>query len=130
MKSIYIAFFLFSTLLFTGCAQGDDKMSYRVDDLSDIKFEVEGGYIKLSYRPILETLYYSPGINYSVSGEHLVIDVVRCHINDECEVDEKSSQEDMNVVSIKIEKVSDPNKIFINEPKDKNSIANLASNRI
>lgn len=117
---------LFCVFLFTGCAEGNSNMNYQIKDISDVSYKIVGNELQFSYAPMVESLYYSPGVTYLLGEESIIISVVRCNINDECKVDAKASQGKVNVVNIKTQKTYDPSQIFINEITPFNSLDILA----
>jgi hypothetical protein len=42
--------------------------------------------LEISYRPLSESLYFSPGISLSAHSDHIEILFVRCPIKDKCPV--------------------------------------------
>jgi hypothetical protein len=47
---------------------------------------VENGDVHITYRPRLESLYYSPGVNVEVRDGRAKLSFIRCQIADKCKV--------------------------------------------
>jgi len=120
----FIFFSLFSTL---GCT-ADKKMSYEASDISNISYNIDEKKLVLTYSPLLETLYYSPGIDLLVSENALIVKVIRCKIKSLCEVDIKAKPElgFTNNITINLKKSYTASQIFINEPNKENSLKVLS----
>lgn len=56
-------------ILLWGCSMEVKGMVYPVSDISNVKYEISQDRLELQYQTPLETLYYSPGINYNLSAD-------------------------------------------------------------
>jgi hypothetical protein len=122
MKISNLLIGLLCLTIFTGCVEGSNKMNYKINNISDITYKIEGAILELSYSPLVESLYYSPGVTYNIIDDKMVIKIIRCGINDDCKVDVKAMQGQTNLVKIEIGELLDPNNIYINEIKDTNNL--------
>lgn len=101
-------------------------MVYPISDVKNVKYEIGQSQLELEYQTPLETLYYSPGINYILSNDgELEIEVVRCGIKEECDVAAKAEQGDVNTVIIKLSEPIDVNKVLIKDSKKKVKLSEL-----
>jgi len=103
-------------------------MSYEASDISNISYNIDEKKLVLTYSPLLETLYYSPGIDLLVSENALIVKVIRCKIKSLCEVDIKAKPElgFTNNITINLKKSYTASQIFINEPNKENSLKVLS----
>ncbi len=122
MKISKVIIGLISLTAFTGCVEGNNKMKYDIKNITDVTYKIENTTLELSYSPLMESLYYSPGVTYKTIKDKIVIDVTRCGINDDCKVDAKAVIGRANLVKVELGKVLDPNMIFINEINELNSL--------
>lgn len=112
--------------VFTGCVEGNNKMNYNVKNISDVTYKIDGSVLELNYSPLIESLYYSPGVTFNIISDQLVINITRCGINDECHVDVKAVLGQVNQVKIDLGHAISVNKIFINEIKESNNLSVLS----
>lgn len=109
-----------------GCSMEVNGMVYPISDVKNVKYEIGQSQLELEYQTPLETLYYSPGINYILSNDgELEIEVVRCGIKEECDVAAKAEQGDVNTVIIKLSEPIDVNKVLIKDSKKKVKLSEL-----
>lgn len=109
-----------------GCSMEVNGMVYPISDVNNVKYEMSQSQIELEYQTPLETLYYSPGINYILSNDgELEIEVVRCGIKEECDVAAKAEQGDVNTVVIKLSEPIDIHKVLIKDSKEKVKLSEL-----
>lgn len=110
-----------------GCSMEVNGMVYPISDVGNVKYEMSQGQLELQYQTPLETLYYSPGINYTLSSDgQMEIEVVRCGIKEECDVAAKAQQSDVNTVVIKLSEPIDIHKVLIKDSKEKVKLSELA----
>lgn len=110
-----------------GCSMEVNSMIYPISDVNNVKYEMSQSQLELEYQTPLETLYYSPGINYILSNDgELEIEVVRCGIKEECDVAAKAEQGDVNTVVIKLSEPIDVSKVLIKDSKKKVKLSELA----
>jgi hypothetical protein len=77
-------------VMLSSYALAGENSYYTQDQLQNKKIEsIDGGY-RVTFTPMLETLYYSPGIDIVAEGNTHRIKVVRCKIKQTCEVDYKA----------------------------------------
>jgi hypothetical protein len=85
---------LLTTLFFTaGCNSSTigSTMRYEPEQLTNINFsKADNGYA-LSYSAPLESLYFSPGVKLIQKDGNTYIEVIRCKIDHDCDVDFKST---------------------------------------
>lgn len=82
-------------LLFLLASAGCSSMGNDVYALADIQVKEvrqEGGQTIVSYQPMMETLFFSPGVRIEPQGDDLVLSAVRCRAEKKsCEVDAKAT---------------------------------------
>lgn len=110
-----------------GCSMEVNGMVYPTSDVNNVKYEISQSQLELQYQTPLETLYYSPGINYTLSNDgQMEIEVVRCGIKEECNVAVKAEQGDVNTVVITLSEPIEVNKVLIKDNKTKVKLSELA----
>jgi len=124
----FILLILFSTL---GCS-ADKKMNYKTKKVFNINYELDDTKLKLSYKPFMATLYYSPGVDIIENDNELIIIIRKCDYDEKCEVGIKSTSEldpelgIINNITINLKKSFIASQIFINEPNKENSLKVLS----
>lgn len=78
MKSLYMKSFLLLSIII-GCSSS--PRFYNREKVKIIDIERLNNDLIIYYRPFLETVYYSPGINYNYTNDSLNINVIRAKIN-------------------------------------------------
>lgn len=80
-----IALILVCLLTITQCKEAS-MQTYTAEQITAIDVtSVDASSVEITYAPILETAYYSPGAVVSESDDGLLIAFVRCPIKGECE---------------------------------------------
>nr|WP_086937863.1 hypothetical protein [Thaumasiovibrio occultus] len=81
---------------------------------------IEGNRVTITYTPMMETLYYSPGIEYQVMDERVILSVVRCPIKKECAVDSEliAQNGQQHVVSLTLDKTYHAGDLFVHYAGD------------
>jgi hypothetical protein len=103
-------------------------MDYKITDILDISYTITDKEVELSYTPLMESLYYSPGVDLLESDGVTVILIRRCNINSKCDVDAQAEQGSFNKVKFVLKQNYLASQIYLNEKKDTNSLAVLAQN--
>ena len=98
MKAIYI-YLLLLTLL--SCKESD--MIYNLDKVTIVNVEQNENIVKVSYRPLMETLFFCPGVLINKTADNIEISFVRCKIKSDCPVTLKSQQGEEGVDFFSIE---------------------------
>lgn len=83
-------FLLSALFLCTGCNAMNGEI-YTLDQIAMSETREENGRTLLLYQPLMETLYFSPGVRIRTSGDDILLTAVRCHIKKQCEVDAKAT---------------------------------------
>ena len=113
-------------ILLLGCSMEVKGLVYPVSDISNVKYEISQDGLELQYQTPLETLYYSPGINYNLSAEgKLELKVIRCGIEDDCQVTVRAQQGDVNKVLIELPKAIEVRKVFFTDGEKEVSLSEL-----
>ncbi|MBA6410892.1 MULTISPECIES: hypothetical protein [unclassified Pseudoalteromonas] len=112
----------------SGCTEGKTKMDYKISDISDITYKITDKEVELSYTPLMESLYYSPGVDLLEDNGEIVIHIRRCNINSKCEVDAQAEQGSSNKVKFELKQNYLASQIYLNEKNNTNSLAALARN--
>lgn len=103
-------------LILLGCTSEGKEMVYSISELTNIKYTLSEDKIDLEYQAPLETLYYSPGVDYKVSDDgKLEIKVVRCKFKEDCEVKAKAEQGDFNKVTVQLTRPFNANEVIITD---------------
>lgn len=113
--------------LLTGCIGDNKKMNYSIAELSELGYTITENKIELRYTPLMESLYYSPGVDIQQADDFVIISIKRCNINDDCAVDVLVEQSAEQVVELNFERKYNPEQIFINSKNESNSLSNLVS---
>lgn len=83
-------YILFSAMVVTLVAIsscGNAMNQYKQSDVEIVSvIRDQGGKVKITYRPMLESMYYSPGANIELKAEREKLMLVRCGINEKCPV--------------------------------------------
>lgn len=88
-------------LSLTAC--GDNMNAYRLDQISMLTAAKRGAdRLEISYRPLSESLYFSPGISLRQRADHLEVMFVRCPIKDKCAVSHAAQRGAEGVLSVSI----------------------------
>lgn len=76
---------------------------YRRSDVTIVSAsaEPEGG-TRIVYRPVLDSLYYCPGVRWSHEQSVWKVWFVRCGIKDRCSVDAKAERGDHGQWSVRV----------------------------
>jgi len=109
----------------TGCV-GENK-NYSLANLSELNYTIVENKIELRYTPLMESLYYSPGVDVEQGDDFVIISIKRCNINDNCDVDVSTDQAAEHVIELSFEREYSPEKIFINSKNQANSLSALIS---
>jgi len=109
-----------------GCDGEDESMYYDISDISELSYELADDSLAISYSLPLETLYYSPGIDLKVNGDDVIINIVRCSINDKCSVDLVTTRSDDNRQVASVRKQVEPSRVYINRISPETSVDRLA----
>jgi hypothetical protein len=68
-------------------ACGDKMNAYRLDQINMLTATRRSpDQLEINYRPLSESLYFSPGISLSTHSDHIEVLFVRCPIKDKCPV--------------------------------------------
>lgn len=78
MKNLYMKSFVLISIII-GCSSF--PKFYNCDQVKIIDMESINNDLIIYYRPFLETLYYSPGVDYNYSNDSLYLKVRRVKIN-------------------------------------------------
>jgi len=119
---------IFIVFSISGCTEGRTKMNYKTTDISDISYKITENELELNYTPMMESLYYSPGIDLLESEGEIIIHIRRCSIKSKCEVDAKAEQGAVNKVKFELKQGYLASQIFINEKDNNSSLDILAKN--
>ncbi|MCW8858005.1 MAG: hypothetical protein OQJ95_11625 [Kangiella sp.] len=112
-----------------GCSMEVNGMVYPVSDVKNVKYEMRQNQLELEYQTPLETLYYSPGINYNLSADgKLELQIIRCGIEDDCQVAVKAQQGEVNKVLIELPKAIEAGKVYFTDSEKKVSLSELSGN--
>jgi len=115
-------------MVLSGCTSEGKEMIYSVSELANIKYTLSEDRIDLEYQAPLETLYYSPGVDYKVSdGGKLEIKVIRCKFKEDCEVKAKAEQGDFNKVTVQLTKPFRANEVLIIDDTTKVMLSEFGS---
>jgi hypothetical protein len=84
-------------------ACGDKMNAYRLDQINMLTAAQRGAdRLEISYRPLSESLYFSPGISLREHSDHLEVMFVRCPIKDKCSVSHAAQSGADGVLSVLI----------------------------
>lgn len=72
------------------CMHYGDRYSTVDVDVESAKLDASGT-LRLSYRVLLETAWFSPGANIRREGQDCILSIVRCRIGERCAVDVAST---------------------------------------
>lgn len=128
MNKLIQTLFIFIVFSISGCTEGKTKMDYKATDISDINYKITRNEIELNYSPIMESLYYSPGVNLLENEGEIIIQIKRCNINSQCDVDVKAEQGAVNKVKFELKQEYSASQIYINEKNNNSSLEVLAQN--
>ena len=82
-----------SSIYKKGSCESHEMDTYNLDQTKIISVEsVDENTIKVLFNPMLETLYYCPGVNVSEKDNSINISFVRCPINKKCPVSLQAQQ--------------------------------------
>ncbi|MBB3844321.1 MULTISPECIES: hypothetical protein [Xanthomonas] len=77
---------LFAISTLTACTGGKIRSDYKKKDVQPVKIEkAEGNAIRISYHMPAESLFYSPGVDFTNDHGVLRIAIRRCSISDKCD---------------------------------------------
>jgi len=96
-------------------------------ELSELDYTIAENKIELRYTPLMESLYYSPGVDIQQADDFVIISIKRCNINDDCAVDVSVEQSAEQIVELNFEHKYSPEQIFINSKSESNSLSILVS---
>ncbi|WP_434991199.1 hypothetical protein [Xanthomonas melonis] len=83
---------LLALLIFTGCAAGSRRSDYKKNDVQPVKIEkAEGNSLQITYHMPAESLFYSPGVDFTNDHGVLRIAIRRCGINEKCDAMAKAA---------------------------------------
>ncbi len=97
-------------------------MNYTTDQLTDVFYHIKGNTVSLRYSALMESLYYSPGVDVDVHDDYALIYVKRCNIKSECKAEFDATQDSAQKVQIELDKHYIPSQIFINEKTAANQL--------
>lgn len=123
MRSIGL---LLTMLIINGCDGEDKPKYYDVSDISELSYELAEDSLSVSYSLVLETLYYSPGVNIKIKGNDIIIDIIRCYVNDECSVDILTTMSNSNKKIIIVREKVKPSRVYINRVSPETSVVRLS----
>lgn len=85
----------------SACDEGDGI--YRLEQLSELSLTRHGEEgAELTYRPMSESLYYSPGIQWTVSDTGIEVRFVRCGLKQACATDYAARRAANGVLSVQV----------------------------
>ncbi len=88
-------------ILLAAC--GDKMNAYRLDQLNMLTATRRGAdRLEINYRPLSESLYFSPGISLREHADHIEVMFVRCAIKDKCTVSHAAQSNADGVLSVVI----------------------------
>lgn len=99
MKLVYV--YLILLLVLVGCKES--VMAYNSEQITIISVEQIENRVKISYRPMLETLYYCPGVQVTKMADNIEISFIRCHGKSKCPVTVKAQQANEGIDFIEID---------------------------
>ncbi|WP_282178276.1 hypothetical protein [Vibrio nereis] len=123
MRSIGL---LLTMLIINGCSGEDKPKYYDVSDISELSYELAEDSLSVSYSLVLETLYYSPGVNIKIKGNDIIIDIIRCNVNDECSVDILTTMSNSNKKIVIVREKVKPSRVYINRVSPETSVDRLS----
>jgi len=88
-------------LILSGCKELG--MEYNSDKITIVSVEQNANKVKVSYRTIMETLYFCPGVLVKETAKNISVVFVRCGIKDECPVTLKAQQGEDGIDIVEIE---------------------------
>ena len=88
-------------LILSGCKELG--MEYNSDKITIVSVEQNENKVKISYRAIMETLYFCPGVLVNETADNIEISFVRCGIKSECPVTLKAQQGEEGIDVIEID---------------------------
>lgn len=110
--------FIIVSLFLISC-EDKNMDTYQKDQINEISIvETVDGSLKLTVTPILETLYACPGILIKHEKDAVMVEFVRCRINDNCRVDVKANTDPDSPGSYNIILSNDEKPIKINYHSD------------
>ena len=79
---------LFFSVFLILCACGETMKQYKKDEVEIISVQqnISGG-TEILYRPMLDSMYYCPGITIHNDNQRNKISFVRCGLKEKCQVD-------------------------------------------
>ncbi len=85
MNRLSIIIVISSMMAISSCGQAMDQ--YKLSDVEILSVVQEkDGAIKVTYRPMLESVHYSPGANIGLSDGRQKLQFIRCGIKEKCAV--------------------------------------------
>ncbi|MCH2110459.1 MAG: hypothetical protein MK135_14140 [Polyangiaceae bacterium] len=91
-------------------------MEYAVSEIKVEGVSVQSeGWLSIRFRPILETLYYSPGVLVANDGRRLTLRVVRCPAQEKCQSDILSEYDDAGAQRISLKVTREVHQICLSD---------------
>ena len=77
---------------------------YNQRDVSGIEVTAsDPGRVRITYSPLLESAYFSPGANVVEANDTVAVELVRCAIKEKCRVSHEATQGSANSLTIVVE---------------------------
>jgi len=64
---------------------------YTLNDVTVESAARKGNSVELAYRTTMESMFYSPGIRIEMDNDDMIVNIIRCSIDNECDVDKKAT---------------------------------------
>ncbi|WP_293269038.1 hypothetical protein [Neptunomonas sp.] len=88
-------------------------MKYTSEKLEEISYALEGESVNLTYRVLLESMYFSPGVNIREEENKTYLDIVRCKVAGTCDVQYVSHFNEDGSQSVTIKAPIDPSAVWV-----------------
>lgn len=87
-KILAMSMLFYLSLFLAACGE---TMSYQTSAIDIVNVDSSKSNVtEIIYQPLLESMYYCPGVTLKVSGTRVKVAFVRCEIGQECKVDVKA----------------------------------------
>jgi len=127
-NSMKKAILILLAALSTGCfgTSKEADMKYDVIDIDSLSYEASEGALKLKYKVLMESLYFSPGINLREEGGKVYLDIVRCRIDDKCAVDFDAEYDDEGASLVTLSTDVSVDDMYVSGAKEETALTVLA----
>lgn len=100
-------------------------MIYAAEKIKALSYDKDGSKLDLNYKVLMESMYFSPGVNLRTEEGKVYLDIVRCKLNEECPTQFKSEYLEDGSQKVQVETNHDVSEIYIYGSEEIKPISSL-----